>query len=314
VTHGHFLVLQPRRRASEGDTGNCPGEALMHRFFTLLALVAAVLLPTSAFAKKSKEVDPEDHENHFGEVDPVEVDDITIKFHDQHAQMEFIMVKAKVKNDADLFLFVEPRESKWIIDGEAEDAAQSKPKTVLIEPYKEKTITWKIKGDLDDGVDYHVEECTLQIEGFAVAPNEGEPIKGDDFQIPPSKNKFKAGPFDCKLDKMKNDTHYSKAAFNCTYKGENVGFIDASVAGWRIPSGQEFANEERGIEKKMLTKGKSHKFTVGADIDSKIFDMEEDGVWHLIWNDTFSESKKTPVKMGKVDFELDEDKTEEEND
>lgn len=285
----------------------------MHRFARFLALAAAVLLPTAAFAKKSKEVDPEDHENHFGDVDDVEVDDITIKFEDQHAQMEFILVKGAVKNDADRYVFVEPRESKWIIDGKPEDAAASKPKQVVIEPYKKKTITWKIKGDIDEGADYHVKECGLQIEGFSTASAEGEPVKADDFQLPPSKNKFKAGDFDCKADSVKNDTHLTKAAFTCTYKGEDVGFVDSSMAGWRIPSGQEFANEDRKAKKQMLTPGDKAKFTVTADIDSGIFDMEEDGVWHLIWNDTFSVSKKVPVKMPTVDFELDKDKTEDKN-
>ncbi len=288
----------------------------MHRVFLTCALCAAVLLPASSFAKKDKksdEVDPEDHENHFEEVDPVEVGDITVTFSNQHAQMEFIMVKAKVKNDADQYLFIEPRESSWIVDGEEEAADASKPKSVLIHPFKEKSVTFKIKGDLDKGADYHVEECSLKLDGFSVATNEGVSIDTDDFQIPPSQNKFKVNDFDCKLDHLKNDTHFTKAQFSCTYKGDHVGFIDPSVAGWRIPSGQEFANEERNAKKVMLTRGKSAKFAVSSDIDSGIFDMEEDGVWHLIWNDTFSESKRKGVEMETVDFELDEEKTEEEN-
>lgn len=285
----------------------------MPKFARLLALAAVLALPTSVFAKKKKEVDPEDHENHFETPDEVEVDDITISFSDQHAQMAFILVKGKIKNDADQFLFVEPRASQWIVDGKAEDAENSKPKAVLIEPYKSKTVTWKIKGDIDEGADYHVEECQLALKGFATAPNEGQTIDGGQFQIPPSKNKFKAGPFDCNLDSLKNDTHFTKAVFSCKYKGEAVGFIDAGNAGWRIPSGQEFANEERKTVKKMMEPGDKHKFTVSSDIDSGIFDMEEDGTWHLIWNDTFSEAKKTEVKMPTVEFELDEEKTEEKN-
>ena len=285
----------------------------MHRFLSILALALGVLLPTTDSARAG-EPDPEDHENHFQEVDDVEVDDITIKFHDQHAQMEFIKVKGEVKNDADLYLFIEPRASKWIVDGTPEDAAANKPKAVVIAPYKDKTITWKITGDIDEGADYHVKECSLQLEGFSTASADGKAIKADDFQIPPSKNKFKAGDFECKADSVKNDTHKTKAVFTCTYKGTDVGFIDPSVAGWRIPAGQEFANEDRNAEKRMLEPGDKAKFSVTGDIDSSIFDMEEDGIWHLIWNDTFSSSKKVPVKMPTVDFELDKDKTEEEND
>ena len=92
-----------------------------------------------------------------------------------------------------------------------------------------------------------------------------------------------------------------------------MGFVDQSEAGWRIPSGQEFANEEKGGEKQMVAPGQKVKLTVSADIDRSIFDMEEDGTWHLVWGDTFSESKKKTVKMPKVSFELDEDKTEEQN-
>ncbi len=285
----------------------------MHRSSSALALAAALLLPAAAFAKKSKEVDPEDHENHFGEVEPVTVDDVSIKFEDQHAQMEFILVKGEVKNDADRYLFIEPRESKWVIDGKAEDADSSKPKHVLIEPFKDKTITWKVSGDIDEGADYHVRACQLQLEGFFTATNDSKPLAADDFQIPASANKFKAGGFECSLDNLKNDTHFTKATFTCTYKGEHVGFVDSSLAGWKIPAGQTFANEEKGGKKVMVQRGEKTKFTVSADIDSGIFDMEEDGIWHLIWNDTFSESEKKALKMPTVSFELDVAKTEAEN-
>ncbi|MCP4868222.1 MAG: hypothetical protein GY898_05840 [Proteobacteria bacterium] len=266
----------------------------------LFVFAALTLLPTLAFAGG-------DHENHMQEV---EEGDFRIDFSDQHCQEEFVMVKASIRNDGSDYLIVRKEEAVFeVADKKVQPYDGEKKKPRIIKLRSKKNHTYKVKADSG----YHVDEFTLQLGGYYTAAAEGEPLEAPDFQLPASRNDFKAGPFSCKLTGLKQETKETAASFSCTYNGESVGFIDSALLGVRIEGGQEFANDDRKASKKLMEPGSKHSFKAVFHIEYKITDMQF-ATMNIVWRDTFSESKLEEVDMGEVDFELDEAKTAEKND
>lgn len=268
-----------------------------------VVLAALTLLPSLAVAGG-------DHENHFKDVDPIEEGDFRIDFSDQHCQEEFVMVKASIRNDGGDYLIVRKEEATFEVAGkkvQMYDGEKKKP--LIIKPRSKKSHTYKVKADGG----YHVDEFNLQLGGYYTASAQGEALEAPDFQLPASRNDFKAGPFSCKLTGLKQETKETAATFSCTYNGESIGFIDSTLLGVRIEGGQEFANDDRKAAKQLMEPGSKHSFKAVFHIEYKITDMQF-ATMHVVWRDTFSESALDEVDMGEVDFELDEAKTAEKND
>ncbi len=281
------------------------------RRLTELALpfLALTLLALPAIAK---EKDPEKHENWFNEVDPLEESDITIKLHGMHAQMQFVQVKAKFKNEGDQYVFIRKEATAFALpEGNhmAHEGKEKKP--ILIAPGKSASHTWKIKAG--DGENFHIESFTLVPGGFQVASTEGDSFEAEDFQLPAAKNSFKAGDFNCKLEKVSQETKETKASFSCTWKGEGVGFVDPSMLSVRIPNGSLYANVDRKAKKLMVEPGGKVKFNAVAKIPRKTVDMQFVKLF-VVWNETFSSAPFKSVKFENIEFELDAQKTAEAND
>jgi len=251
-----------------------------------------------------------DHENHMQEVDPIEEGDYRIDFSDVHCQEEFALAKAAIANNTSDYLIVRRESAVFDIAGkevQPNDGKAKKP--LIIKPRSTKKHTYKVKADGG----YHVDEFSIQLDGFYSAAAVGEPIKAPDFTLPATNNNFDAGPFSCNLKGLKQETKETVAQFSCTYNGEAIGFIDPTQLGVRIESGQEFANVDRKAASKLLEPGDKHTFKAVFTIEYKIVDMQF-ATMFVVWRDTFSESALEEVDMGEVAFELDEAKTAEKND
>jgi len=274
----------------------------------LACLTVALFLPIVAAAGD----EDEDHENWMVVADPVSIDDLTIHLKGAHAQATLIQVKAKIVNDGNDYYYFQPSAPVFDLGKKQEQpngGKDKKPK--LIKPGGSMSQTLKIKAD--SGL--HVDEFTLTLAGFSKVAAKGAVHEAEEFQLPAARNSFSAGPFDCSLDSAKLTTGVSTLKFECTYTGKNVGWVDTREMGIRAPNGQEFANADGKATKTLVEAGGTVKMTGVFKAEKKAaggLDMQFDK-FHLLWRNTFSESKLEPVDAEEVDYEMDEELTKEKN-
>lgn len=280
---------------------------------SLAALASLLLALPSAVALAGKEPDPEEHENHMKQVDPLEVGDLHVDIEGVHCQEGFAFAKAVVRNDGSDYVLI--REEEIVFDVGGRKVAMfdgEKRKPVIVEPHGKSTRTLKVKGDGG----FHVESFDLDLSGFYLAPSVGQTQSAPDFQLPASKNNFDAGPFRCSLQKLKQETDQTIANFECSYEGDSVAFIDPTRLAVRYPSKQgteeTVANVDRKAARKMIQPGGKMLFNAVFEIPPRFADMQFTTM-NIVWADTFTESPLTPIDLGTVGFELDEAKTAEQN-
>jgi len=267
--------------------------------------LALLLLAPPALAGS----DDEDHENHYKDLDPVENDDFRLDISDAHSQADFVLFRAKLSNKTGNFLVLSKTDASFDVAGrklQPGDGADKRP--IIVEPHGKASHTFKVKGDGD----MHVDALTVDLAGISRVAADASPVDAPDFQLPAARNDFRAGPFKCKLDGVKQETKQTVAKFTCAYEGKGVGFVDAPVLGARLQGGQEFANVNRKAERKLLLPGDEVKFDAVFEITAKIVDMQF-ATFHIVWRETFSESKLEALPAPRLAFELDPAKTAEKN-
>ncbi len=269
-------------------------------------IIAASLFMFSVFSATAqrKPSDPK-HENHYM-VNPVKTDEVTISFKDAHSQMEFTHVNLQITNHTSDYLYFMGGETKFIYaHGEYSPKGSLLSKINLtIDPKGTDSKTLKVSGDNR----FHVESLKLELNGFYRVSTKGKTISAPDFQLPASKNAFTAGDCECTLEKSKQTTKETAAQFECKYKGDKVMFIDPSKLSVKLRDGQEFANNNKKDKGSVLMPGDDIKFTAIFNIPGKIADMQFT-VMNIVWNDTFMESSKVPVKVGAAEFVYDDGMT-----
>jgi hypothetical protein len=272
-----------------------------------LATLLLSLAAAPAFAADAS--DDEKHENHYKQVEPIENEQFRVDIADAHSQAVFCQFKAKIANKSEDYVIVSKSDVVFDMPGgkfQPNDGQDKKP--LIVEPRGKGGRTFKVKGDGG----FHVDGLSVEFNGFSTVDSDGKTVEAADFQLPASRNDFKAGAFKCKLDSVKQETKQTVAKFTCQYDGTGVGFISPNVLGIRIQSGQEFANVDRKAEKKLLLPGDSASFQGIFEITAKIVDMQF-ATMHVVWRETFTESKREPVEMPTLTFELDPVLTAEKN-
>jgi hypothetical protein len=298
----------------------------MTRTLKFLAVAAALMLivPATALAKKSKEEKAaeeaakaaEEHENHMQEIDPLEEGDLKVTLDDVHCQMAFALVRANFVNEGNDYIIVHKEAPVFHIAGlklQPFDGKEKKP--IIIDPHSKASHTYKVKGE-----DLHVEDFEMDFEGVDLATSEGKIHKAIDFDLE-ADNKFKAGPFECNMTGLKKETKETQAGFECTYKGDAIGFVDSSALKMTItPEVQKedrtpktYANGDRKAEKKMVQPGAKVKFKAYFTVEPRFADMQF-AQMVVMWGDTFTESEIQKIDLGTIEFELDERRTAEKND
>ncbi len=282
----------------------------MHLTMKKTALTLVILFPFLLNAQ---------HENHYEEIEPVRTEAYELSFSDQHSQKGFLFVKMEIDNLSDDYLLFKPHEGTFTVRGKAFDPEKEK---IIIPPGKSETHKFKLRGDAN----FHVDSAKAEIAGLYRFSGEGEVQKAEPFKLPAAKNSFEVGKgtFECKLDgDVKKETDVTKAAFECTYRGDGVGLLNHKKVTVKTEEGDEYRNKKKkGMlgkiagkkkDEKTLLKGESAKVKTEFQIPSKVADMQFATLF-IHWNDCFQESMPEGTDSHSVRFILDEAKTEGMND
>jgi hypothetical protein len=115
-----------------------------------------------------------------------------------------------------------------------------------------------------------VKSYSFAVDGIYTASPKGTDFKADDFRLPPSKNDFTVGPFNCTIDKLSRETDRTDVKFKVTYVGGKVAFVNPAKPAAKMPDGNEYAA-------KYLTaifRNSSPLMLMGGDKDSFIISWE----------------------------------------
>jgi len=179
-------------------------------------------------------------------------------------------------------------------------------KQLIVPPNDESSRVIDFKGS-----NMQMEKFSLEIKGaYKVAAN-GAVSAAPDFVLPASQNDFKAGNYNCKLIDNKMKTDKTVARFGCTYEGDGIGILDPYKCAAIMPNKQENANAKK-YAGTLLEKGKYEDFFVHFNEVPGSGDMQKEKI-AIKWNDTFKESKLTPMKPVSVEVAMDPTKTAEKN-
>ena len=232
-----------------------------------------------------------------------ETDDYKIYFLDAVNTDERAKFKIRVFNKTNDYIIFKPTDLIFKING-SDLPSGDKPMTIGPNDESAKVIDVKGKG-------LQVEKFTFELKAvYKVAAN-SPGIKTADFDLPPSKNDFTTGNFKCKLLNNKLKTDKSSAQFGCTYEGDGIGIIDPYKCAAIMPKGKENANS-KNYTGMLMDKGKYEDFNVEFKEISGGGDMQKGGL-KIKWNDTFRESKISPLKGGTIQMEIDTEKSIEKN-
>ncbi len=269
-------------------------------------VTASLLVPVTASAD-------DDPRNYYTLPDALELDGVRIEFKEAWAEDDFVKVKVKIFNETSDYIFFYKHEAEF--DGDfgklkAHDGKKKRP--VIIDPKKSKGHTWKIDGESG----FLVKDFEVKVGGFYRVSSDGEVLEAADFQLPAARNDFDAGPFKCKLkSKVYQETKETKAEFECTYKGDAIGWIDSASLGMRVDKaseeskssavGTEFANDDKKPKKTMLKPTDKGTFAAVFHVEYRITDMQFSTL-NILWRNTFAESAIEPIDGEDVEFEVDE--------
>jgi hypothetical protein len=275
----------------------------------LLSLFAINAILCSAVYAQRKVTDPK-HEFHY-KVSPLETDEVSIYFIDSHSQQEFTATKIRVNNKTNDYIFYKTAETTFKYEfGEFHPTVGGlfRGANMVVRPRDSDTRVLKITG----GNEFHVESLGVILNGFSRVAAEGKTQDAPDFKLPAAVNDFKAGNFKVTLEKIRKETKVTEAVFNCIYQGNDVGIVDATKVVLKLENGQEYANDQKKNKAEIVLPGDETKIAVSFHVPGKVTDMQFANML-LQWKDTFTESKITPITVGKVEFVLDPGLTEAKN-
>lgn len=238
---------------------------------------------------------------------PSENANLSVDIKNVVAQKDNAKFALKVSNDGEDFILFNPKESTFKI---ASQEIHPDEKSIVIEPTKNKSRTINITG----GPDLRVENFEYVTGGFYQIPVSGTTAEAEDFQLPASKNSFTVGNFNVVLKNYKATTAEAKAQFEVTYKGKDAAIVspsNLSVRAKKNKSDEEvtYANDEKKGDAELLFPGDKLKFNATFHIEGRIVDMQF-ATMHIIWNDTFVETKSEPLESTTIPISWDPGVTE----
>lgn len=226
--------------------------------------------------------------------------DLTITIDNAVATDGETKFKLKIANNTADYILFKISESKFIINGKEMEVSE---KPLLISPNEHGSRVVNLKG-----AGYNaVKSYEYLVDGLYKVPADTKGIPTPDFILPASRNDFKAGPFTCKLSKVKKESAVTNARFECTYNGSKVGFIFPSKVSVKMPDDREYANEKSKASEIMLSRGEDDYFTLvwsrmegGSKMDMQKVDML------IKWNDAFAEITPDKLPSKKLEVTWDE--------
>lgn len=213
------------------------------------------------------------------------------------AVKESAKLALKVTNDSKDIIIYQPSET--VFKYEFGDI-KPKEKEIIIAPGKSKSKTINVNG----GDKFRQEAFSIETSGMYQVAIEGNSVEAEDFQLPASRNNFKAGNFEVSLKSYKASTAEAHAIFEVTYTGDKIGLVNysnLSVRAKKNKSEEEvtYANDYKDADVELLRKGEKTKFHAVFHIEGRIVDMQF-ATMFIQWNDTFIESEAVPMGSAKV--------------
>jgi hypothetical protein len=233
----------------------------------------------------------------------LETDDYKIYIVSGQNEYDYAKFKIRIFNKTTDYLIFKPSECSFLIG--TQDLIP-KDKQIVVPPNSEESKVIDVNGK-----NCQVEKFTFEIKTYYKVMNDLPPIQVEAFNLPPKKNDFKAGAFECKHLSNKLNTEKSNIKFGCTYVGEGIGILDPDKCSAVMPGGKENVNSKQH-QSMLLEKGKYEDFAVEIRTIPNTGDMSSEP-FKIKWNDTFKDSKVMPLKGSKVEIELDKEKTEKKN-
>ncbi|MES2593246.1 MAG: hypothetical protein V4608_15290 [Bacteroidota bacterium] len=209
-------------------------------------------------------------------------------------------LKLKITNKTNDYIIYKPEESIFIINGKE---MKPKEKWLILSPNESDFKVVNMKGENYNAV----KNYAFTVAGLYKVTVGDKAITAPDFKLPPSKNDFKAGNFDCSLVKVYKETDATDAKFKCTYTGNNVGFIYPAKIAVKMPDGNDYANAKAKSKPVMLMKGEEDTFTLHWDKFNGGKAMDMQFVEMMIkWNDAFAEGTTEKMKSETIQLEFDQ--------
>ncbi len=244
--------------------------------------------------KKDKKEKPSKDGSKFMYKDiTVETDDYKVYIIDAVAVDGLSKFKIKIFNKTNDFLLVKP--SEFAYKTESKTVANTE-KNFIIAPNDETTRVIDFKGST-----MLVEKYMIEVKGIYKASAAAKALEVPNFDLPPTKNDFSVGSFNCVLKKNEASTDKASAKFECSYNGDAIGIIFPYKAACIMPNGTDNANSKKnsGI---LLEKGRSDDFTLVFNEVVGAGDLQKKAV-KIKWNDTFKESKLMKLADNVINME-----------
>jgi hypothetical protein len=215
-------------------------------------------------------------------------------------------MRVRIFNKTNDYIIFKPGDAVFMINGQN---LMSKDKQLTVPPNDEanKVIDVKGKGLQADKYNFQVKSLYKVANGIA-------PVKVEDLPVSKKeapKKELNVAGFKCALKKTDLQTNKSVLVVGCTYSGDGIGILDPSKAIAVMPKGQENPNADKS-KPILMQKGESETFAIAIKEIKGGGDMQTEP-WTIKWNDTFKDSKMSPIAGGKVNMELDSKKTSEKN-
>jgi len=264
-----------------------------------ITLLLTAILITSISVNAQKKKDPK-YEHHFKVPASVSTDEYSLEFSNVESQAEFCKFAVKVTNKTNDFLIFNKGASVFNFEfGQFSE----KNKDIIIKPNGSKKKVLQADGNTR----FQVEKFDVDFDGFTLVPVKGTVSEMEDFQVPASTNTVSSDLFDVKLNPKKTSlkTQGSVLQFECTYKGDEIGLLDASKIVIKVEGTEkEYANNDAKSDVKMMKRGDKIKFKTKFFIPGRIADMQFANMI-ISWKDAFVETKAKKLSGQKVNFEID---------
>lgn len=265
----------------------------MNKTFTQITAIAGLLISSITFGQALDKYETV----YYQEPQPQDLSgeniNVTLDIKNIVAQKDNAKFALKVINNGEDFIMFIPKESTFKY---ASGEMHPDEKTIIVEPTKNKSKTINVVG----GQELRVENFEYVANGFYRVPVDGTVAEAEEFQLPAAKNNFTAGNFNVVLKSYKATTAEAKAQFEVTYKGKDIAIVNPANLSVRAKKNKSeetvmYANDEKKSDPEILMPGDKMKFNATFHIEGRIVDMQF-ATMHIIWNNTFTETKAEPIE------------------
>ena len=268
-----------------------------------LLLIFIITVYLTSFAQIDEE-----KTNYYFESEYPENYDISLKIKNPVAKFNFAKFELIIDNKSESYIYFLKEECIFRYEEGDFSPPKKKLNAVIVEPAGKKSPTLKVA----DGTHFLTNEFEFIPRGIYTFPAEGNPVKAEDFHLPPNTNQFSAGNFKIKMLKLKKQTDETVVKFECTYYGDKIAVVSPSMAVLRTENEKEWANARSDMKPKILQKGEKTSFVIVFEIPGRITDMQF-AEMDIVWKNAFSEAELKEIKFENKRIIIDEDKTKEKN-